>query len=75
LSFVVWERPDVKRAAKRRLSTLDYTLVVDTALTGVGWGKHMLVVSSMGANANSPFFYNRVKGEMEQALIAQNWPG
>lgn len=30
----------------------------------------MLVVSSMGANANSPFFYNRVKGEMEQALIA-----
>ena len=28
----------------------------------------------MGANANSPFFYNRVKGEMEQALIAQNWP-
>ena len=34
----------------------------------------MLVVSSMGANAHSPFFYNRVKGEMEQALIAQKWP-
>ncbi|MBC6504028.1 NAD(P)H-binding protein [Citrobacter freundii] len=53
----------------------DYTLVVDTALTGRRLGaQHMLVVSSMGANANSPFFYNRVKGEMEQALIAQNWP-
>lgn len=26
-----------------------------------------------GANAHSPFFYNRVKGEMEEALIAQNW--
>ena len=52
----------------------DYTLVVDTALTGRRLGaQHMLVVSSMGANANSPFFYNRVKGEMEQALIAQNW--
>ena len=51
----------------------DYTLVVDTALTGRRLGaQHMLVVSSMGANANSPFFYNRVKGEMEQALIAQN---
>ncbi|WP_370615151.1 NAD(P)H-binding protein [Citrobacter portucalensis] len=53
----------------------DYTLVVDTALTGRRLGaQHMLVVSSMGANVNSPFFYNRVKGEMEQALIAQNWP-
>ncbi len=35
----------------------DYTLVVDTALTGLRLGaKHMLVVSSMGANASSPFF-------------------
>ena len=53
----------------------DYTLVVDTALTGLRLGaKHMLVVSAMGANAHSPFFYNRVKGEMEDALIAQQWP-
>lgn len=53
----------------------DYTLVVDTALTGQRLGaKHMLVVSAMGANAHSPFFYNRVKGEMEEALIAQGWP-
>ena len=53
----------------------DYTLVVDTALTGLRLGaKHMLVVSAMGANAHSPFFYNRVKGEMEEALIAQEWP-
>ena len=52
----------------------DYTLVVDTALTGRRLGaQHMLVVSAMGANAHSPFFYNRVKGEMEEALIAQNW--
>ena len=53
----------------------DYTLVVDTALTGRRLGaQHMLVVSAMGANAHSPFFYNRVKGEMEEALIAHNWP-
>jgi uncharacterized protein YbjT (DUF2867 family) len=53
----------------------DYTLVVDTALTGQRLGaRHMLVVSAMGANAHSPFFYNRVKGEMEEALIAQHWP-
>jgi len=47
---------------------------VDTALTGLRLGaQHMLVASSMGANAHSPFFYNRVKGEMENALIAQQW--
>ena len=53
----------------------DYTLVVDTALTGKRLGaQHMLVVSAMSANAHSPFFYNRVKGEMEAALIEQDWP-
>lgn len=53
----------------------DYTLVVDTAITGQRLGaRHMLVVSSTGANAHSPFFYNRVKGEMEEALKAQHWP-
>lgn len=52
----------------------DYTLVVDTALTGLRLGaRHMLVVSALGANARSPFFYNRVKGEMENALIEQEW--
>ncbi|MEO3741119.1 NAD(P)H-binding protein [Kosakonia sp. WA-90] len=53
----------------------DFTLVVDTAIAGLRLGaKQMLVVSAMGANARSPFFYNRVKGEMENALIAQEWP-
>ena len=53
----------------------DYTLVIDTALVGKKLGAQpMLVVSAMGANAHSPFFYNRVKGEMEEALIAQEWP-
>ena len=53
----------------------DYMLVIDTALVGKKLGaQHMLVVSAMGANAHSPFFYNRVKGEMEEALIAQEWP-
>ncbi|WP_039056829.1 NAD(P)H-binding protein [Enterobacter sp. Bisph1] len=53
----------------------DYQLVVDTALVGLRLGAtQMLVVSSMGASSRSPFFYNRVKGEMENALIAQQWP-
>ncbi|WP_312386256.1 NAD(P)H-binding protein [Atlantibacter hermannii] len=53
----------------------DFTLVVDTGLAGRRLGAtHMLVVSAMGASAHSPFFYNRVKGEMEETLRAQNWP-
>ncbi|RKQ39272.1 NAD(P)H-binding protein [Enterobacter sp. R1(2018)] len=61
--------------SKEAFVLADYTLVVDTALTGQRLGaSHMLVVSSLGANSASPFFYNRVKGKMEEALMAQNWP-
>lgn len=61
--------------SKEAFILVDYTLVVDTALAGLRLGaKQMLVVSALGANGRSPFFYNRVKGEMEDALIAQNWP-
>ncbi len=31
-----------------------------------------LVISAMGANAKSAVFYNRIKGEMEQAVLQQN---
>ncbi|ELY2666603.1 NAD(P)H-binding protein [Cronobacter sakazakii] len=61
--------------SKEAFILADYTLVVDTSLAGLRLGaKHMLVVSALGANTNSPFFYNRVKGEMETALKAQGWP-
>jgi len=33
-----------------------------------------LVVSALGANANSQIFYNRTKGEMEQAVLMQEIP-
>ncbi len=36
--------------------------------------RHLLVISAIGADPASGTFYNRVKGEMEQALRAQNWP-
>ncbi|WP_428944316.1 NAD(P)H-binding protein [Pantoea sp. FN060301] len=54
---------------------VDYTLVVDTAIAGQRLGaKHLLVVSAHGANTHSPFFYNRVKGEMENTLMQEQWP-
>lgn len=33
-----------------------------------------LLVSSMGANKNARFFYNQVKGEIEEALAAAGYP-
>lgn len=36
--------------------------------------RHLVVISAVGADAQSSVFYNRVKGEMEQALQAQDWP-
>lgn len=54
---------------------VDYALVVDSALNGLRLGaRQMLVVSAHGANRHSPFLYNRVKGEMENALRHQDWP-
>ena len=36
--------------------------------------RHLIVISAIGADPKSSIFYNRVKGEMEQALRAQDWP-
>ena len=35
---------------------------------------HMLVITAMGAKENSPIYYNRVKGKLEQALIELKLP-
>lgn len=58
--------------SKEAFLHVDYTLVVDTGLR-LG-AKQMVAVSAHGANRHSPFFYNRVKGEMETALRHQGWP-
>ena len=36
--------------------------------------RHLLVISAIDADPQSSIFYNRVKGETERALIAQDWP-
>ncbi|MBK7002647.1 MAG: NAD(P)H-binding protein [Rhodoferax sp.] len=48
---------------------VDLDAVLALALAARAQGATRLgVVSAMGANADSPIFYNRVKGEMEEAL-------
>jgi uncharacterized protein YbjT (DUF2867 family) len=54
---------------------VDYDLVLAFAERARALGaRHLVVISALGADAQSSVFYNRVKGEMEAALQAQNWP-
>jgi len=60
--------------SKQAFIHVDYTLVVDSGLSGLRLGaKQMLVVSAHGANRHSPFFYNRGNGDMENARRHQGW--
>jgi uncharacterized protein YbjT (DUF2867 family) len=48
---------------------IDFDAVIAVAKAAKAAGARRLgVVSAMGANPRSPIFYNRVKGEMEEAL-------
>lgn len=54
---------------------VDYDLVIAFAERARALGaRHLLVISALGADANASVFYNKVKGQMEQALRAQDWP-
>lgn len=55
--------------SKKAFYTVDYLYVVKlAALTAANFAAQLLVVSAMGADARSRIYYNRVKGEMEEAV-------
>lgn len=60
----------IRQAGSRtRFHTVDFEYPLAFARLGLERGcKHFLVVSSLGANARARVFYNRVKGELEDAL-------
>jgi len=60
------------RDAFRRVDH-DYPLAT-AALARRHGARAFALTSAMGADAQSRFFYNRVKGELEVALQAQGWP-
>lgn len=66
----------IKQAGSQEaFRAIDHDLVLAFAQRARDLGaRHLLVISALGADAKSGVFYNRVKGEMEQALIAQDWP-
>ncbi len=52
---------------------VDYVAVIDFARVAQDHhAKKFVVISAMGANSQSTFFYNRVKGQMEEDLQAIN---
>lgn len=60
----------IKQAGSRDVFyKVDFLYVVQlAALTAANFAAQFLVVSSLGADANSRFYYSRVKGEMEEAV-------
>lgn len=64
-----------RAGSQEAFRAIDLDLVVNFAQQARALGaRHLLVISAAGANPHSSVFYNRVKGEMEEALKAQDWP-
>jgi uncharacterized protein YbjT (DUF2867 family) len=59
--------------ARFRAVDLEYPLRLAQLALEQG-ARHFSVVSALGASRTSPFFYSRVKGEMEQGLRQMGWP-
>lgn len=66
----------IKRAGSQEaFRAVDHDLVLAFARRARELGaRHLVVISALGANPNSSVFYNRVKGETEEALKAMDWP-
>lgn len=59
--------------ARFRAVDHDYPLSLAELTRGSG-ASHFSIVSALGASRSSPFFYSRVKGEVEAALRHMDWP-
>jgi uncharacterized protein YbjT (DUF2867 family) len=57
--------------SQERFRIVDYEYPLTAARIALRRGaRHFLLVSALGANARSRVFYNRVKGELEDAVLA-----
>lgn len=65
-----------KAGSEAAFRQVDFTYVVALAAQSLEHGaRQFLLVSSLGANPGSTFFYNRVKGETETAVAALPFEG
>lgn len=64
-----------KAGSQARFRAVDCEFPLRLAeLTLRNGARHFSVVSALGASRASPFFYSRVKGEMEDGLRQLGWP-
>lgn len=64
-----------KAGSQEAFRLVDYNYPLTLAKMAKEQGaSHFLIVTSMGASAKSMAFYSRVKGEIEEALQALNFP-
>ncbi len=60
-----------KAGSREAFRRVDYEYPLAIARLALSRGaNHFLLVSAIGANPRSPFFYNRIKGELEEAVGA-----
>ncbi|MFG0419088.1 oxidoreductase [Pseudomonas sp. zjy_8] len=66
----------IKQAGSQEaFRAIDHDLILAFARRARELGaRHLVVISALGANPKSSVFYNRVKGETEEALKAMGWP-
>jgi uncharacterized protein YbjT (DUF2867 family) len=64
-----------KAGSQEAFKKVDYQYPLDIARLGLANGAtQFAIVTSMGADSTSTFFYNRVKGDVERDLAALNYP-
>ncbi|GAB3640855.1 oxidoreductase [Spirosoma arcticum] len=64
-----------KAGSKEAFRKVDYQYPMDIARLGLDNGvTQFAIVTAMGADPESSFFYNRVKGEVERDLMAMGFP-
>ena len=64
-----------KAGSQARFRVVDHDYPLRLAeLTRSNGAQHFSIVSALGASRGSPFFYSRVKGELEDDLRRMGWP-
>jgi uncharacterized protein YbjT (DUF2867 family) len=64
------------KGSEEAFRQVDFVYVVNLAQRALAAGaKQFLLVSAIGAGSKSPIFYNRVKGEVEEAIARMGYPG
>ena len=63
-----------KARSKEKFYHVDFTYPYELAKKSLELGaRQFLIVTALGAQKNSPVYYNRVKGEIEEALLKLEW--